>query len=436
MNYAETIHYLYERLPMFSRIGVQAYKKDLHNTLELCETLGNPHRNFRSIHIAGTNGKGSVSHLLASILMACGYKTGLYTSPHLRDFRERIRIDGQMVTEEFVTRFTERMMPEIDRLEPSFFEITVAMAFEYFAEEQVDVAVIETGLGGRLDSTNIITPELSVITNIGWDHMNILGDTLPKIASEKAGIIKPGIPAVIGEYDPETAPVFIEKAQREQAPLIFAEDSWKSEGYRHENGQLVVDVYKAGSEEMLACTLDLSGIYQVKNLVTVLAAVDQLRAAGWHLPSASVLEGLFDAGRRTGLRGRWELIRSNPRLIVDVAHNPPGMELLREQISVTPHRQLHIVLGIVKDKDVDAVLELLPSDALYYFTRASIPRAMPEDELADRARGFGHNGDAYPNIDEALDAALALADKNDLILICGSVFLAGELDPDRYRDRT
>lgn len=435
MNYAETISYLYERLPMFSRIGAQAYKKDLHNTLELCESIGNPHRKFRSIHIAGTNGKGSVSHMLSSILMACGYKTGLYTSPHLRDFRERIRINGQMVTEDFVTRFTERMLPEIDRLEPSFFEITVAMAFEYFAEEQVDVAVIETGLGGRLDSTNIITPELSVITNIGWDHMNILGDTLPKIASEKAGIIKPGIPAVIGEYDPHTAPVFIEKAKQEEAPLIFAEDSWKSAGYRHENGQLVVDVYKSRTEEMLACTLDLSGIYQVKNLLTVLAAVDQLREAGWNLPSAKVPEGLSNAGRRTGLRGRWELIRSNPRLIVDVAHNPPGMQLLREQIGVTPHRQLHIVLGMVKDKDVDAVLALLPNGALYYFTRAGIPRAMPEDELAARAGLFGHNGNAYPNIDEALDAALARADKDDLILICGSVFLAGELDPDRYRDQ-
>jgi dihydrofolate synthase/folylpolyglutamate synthase len=434
MNYAETIHYLYERLPMFSRIGAQAYKKDLHNTLELCESIGNPHHRFRSIHIAGTNGKGSVSHMLASILMACGYKTGLYTSPHLRDFRERIRINGQMVTEDFVTRFTGRMMPEIDRLEPSFFEITVAMAFEYFAEEQVDVAVIETGLGGRLDSTNIITPELSVITNIGWDHMNILGDTLPKIASEKAGIIKAGVPVVIGEYDPQTAPVFIEKAQEEQAPLIFAEDKWKAKGYRHENGQLVVDAYQQDSNTALCCILDLSGIYQIKNLLTVLAAVDQLREAGWNMPSSKVLEGLSDAGRSTGLRGRWELIRSNPRLIVDVAHNPPGMQLLREQIGLTPHKCLHVVLGMVKDKDVDAVLALLPEGATYYFTRAAIPRAMPEDELSERAKSFGHNGHAYPNIDEALNAALGRAEQEDLILVCGSVFLVGELDPYRYRD--
>jgi dihydrofolate synthase/folylpolyglutamate synthase len=434
MNYAETIHYLYERLPMFSRIGAQAYKKDLHNTLELCESIGNPHHRFRSIHIAGTNGKGSVSHMLASILMACGYKTGLYTSPHLRDFRERIRINGQMVTEDFVTRFTGRMMPEIDRLEPSFFEITVAMAFEYFAEEQVDVAVIETGLGGRLDSTNIITPELSVITNIGWDHMNILGDTLPKIASEKAGIIKAGVPVVIGEYDPQTAPVFIEKAQEEQAPLIFAEDKWKAKDYRHENGQLVVDAYQQDSNTALCCILDLSGIYQIKNLLTVLAAVDQLREAGWNMPSSKVLEGLSDAGRSTGLRGRWELIRSNPRLIVDVAHNPPGMQLLREQIGLTPHKCLHVVLGMVKDKDVDAVLALLPEGATYYFTRAAIPRAMPEDELSERAKSFGHNGHAYPNIDEALNAALGRAEQEDLILVCGSVFLVGELDPYRYRD--
>lgn len=436
MNYAETINYLYERLPMFSRIGAQAYKKDLHNTLELCETLGNPHRKFRSIHIAGTNGKGSVSHMLASILMSCGYKTGLYTSPHLRDFRERIRINGQMISEEFVTMFTERMMPEIDRVEPSFFEITVAMAFDYFAVKTVDVAVIETGLGGRLDSTNIITPELSVITNIGWDHMNILGDTLPKIASEKAGIIKPGIPAVIGEFDPLTAPVFIDKAAREEAPMVFAEDVWKSDRYRHQDGLLIVDAHRNGSEERISCTLDLPGIYQVKNLLTILSAIDQLRSVGWNLPEEKVLEGLKDAGRRTGLRGRWEQIRSRPRLIVDVAHNPPGMQLLKEQINITPHHRLHIILGMVKDKDVDAVLKLLPEGALYYFTRAGIPRAMPEEELAERARIFGHNGHAYPNIDEALHAAFSGAGADDLVLVCGSVFLAGELDPDKYRDHS
>ena len=434
MNYAETINYLYERLPMFSRIGELAYKKDLHNTIELCAALDDPQREFRCIHIAGTNGKGSVSHMLASVLMACGFKTGLYTSPHLRDFRERIRINGQMIPEDFVTRFTERIMPEIDRIEPSFFEITVAMAFEYFSTEQVDVAVIETGLGGRLDSTNVITPELSVITNIGWDHMNILGDTLPKIAGEKAGIIKPGIPAVIGEFDPETAPVFIRKAETEIAPLVFAADQWKAEGFRHEDGRLIVDAYRADDSDRLTCTLDLAGIYQVKNLMTVLTAIDQLRSGGWQLPNEKVLEGLKDAGLRTGLRGRWELIRSTPRLVVDVAHNPPGMQLLQEQINITPHHRLHIVLGMVKDKDVDAVLTLLPKGAFYYFTRAGIPRAMPEGELAARAKTFGHNGHDYPNIDEALDAALQEAAADDLILVCGSVFLAGELDPDKYRD--
>lgn len=434
MNYAETINYLYERLPMFSRIGEKAYKEDLHNTLELCESLDHPQRRFRSVHIAGTNGKGSVSHLLASVLMACGYKTGLYTSPHLRDFRERIRINGRMIPEDFVVRFTERMMPEIDRIEPSFFEITVAMAFEYFSNEQVDVAVIETGLGGRLDSTNVITPELSVITNIGWDHMNILGNTLPKIASEKAGIIKPGIPAVIGEYDPETAPVFIKKAESEMAPLVFAKDRWKATGYRHEDGLLMVEACRISSSEQLTCALDLTGIYQVNNLMTVLTAIVQLRKSGWQLPQAQVLEGLRNAGRSTGLRGRWELIRQAPRLVVDVAHNPPGMQLLQEQINITPHRRLHIVLGMVKDKDVNAVLTLLPKGASYYFTRAGIPRAMPEAELAERARSFGHNGHAYPNIDEALDAALHEAAADDLILVCGSVFLAGELDPEKYRD--
>jgi dihydrofolate synthase/folylpolyglutamate synthase len=431
MTYEETIEYLYQRLPMFSRIGAAALKKDLHNTIELCAYLGDPHRKIRTIHIAGTNGKGSVSHMLAAVLQSAGYRTGLYTSPHLRDFRERIRVDGEMVSRSFVTRFTREIDPMIDRISPSFFEITVAMAFSWFAEQQVDVAVIETGLGGRLDSTNVITPEISVITNIGWDHMQILGDTLQAIASEKAGIIKPGVPVVVGETDPGTASVFRSGAEACGSTIRFADNERVIDGLTGQHPYLLVDTNGKNGGSPRRYRLDLPGHYQAKNLLTVLEALDQLRMKGWELPEAAVAAGLANVKGLTGLHGRWETVRENPRVVLDVAHNEPGMRQLGAQLEQERYDRLHVVLGMVKDKDLTNVLPLLPKDARYYFTRAGIPRALPVEELAEKAREAGLSGTSFPDVHAALDEALRQAAPADLILVCGSVFLVGEVDPAR-----
>ncbi len=331
MSYQETLDYLFNRLPMFSHIGAAAFKKDLTNTIRLCEALGNPHQRFKTIHVAGTNGKGSTSHMLAAILQTAGYKTGLYTSPHLKDFRERIKVNGEMCCEAFVTQFTQRIQPMIEEIEPSFFEITVAMAFDYFASQQVDVAVIEVGLGGRLDSTNIITPELSVITNIGWDHMNMLGNTLAEIAGEKAGIIKPRIPVVIGESLPETKPVFEQKAV--SSPIVFAESTRYVTDWKYEQHQLVIEVADNRHQEHQTYHLDLPGIYQIKNLLTVLEAVTQLQLKGWHINQQMAQQALRQVEKLTGLHGRWELIHQHPLGVLDVGHNLDGfrhgMVLLR-----------------------------------------------------------------------------------------------------------
>jgi dihydrofolate synthase/folylpolyglutamate synthase len=428
MTYKDTLEYLYHRLPMFSRVGAVAYKEDLHNTLELCASLGNPHTQIKTIHIAGTNGKGSVSHMLAAILQCCGYRTGLYTSPHLKDFRERIRIDGAMVNEDFVTTFTGKVMPMIDRISPSFFEITVAMAFDHFAENRVDVAVIETGLGGRLDSTNVIIPELSVITNIGWDHMNILGNTISAIASEKAGIIKQNIPVVIGETDPETEKVFRDTAVASMSPIHFADSQWEILNAIHNGRKLDVQVRHIADGRTSGYELDLTGIYQMKNLLTVLEAVDQLRNIGWKIPDDKLRSGLSQTKKLTGLHGRWELIRERPMLVADVAHNEPGMRQLIAQISATPHRQLHIVMGMVRDKDISSVLKILPRNATYYFTMAGIERALPVGDLKEMADRYGLNGNAYPNVNIAIDASLSAAAQEDLIVVCGSIFIVGEID--------
>lgn len=427
MNYAETLQYLYTRLPLFSRIGAAAIKKDLHNTLALCAALGNPEQKIKTIHVAGTNGKGSVSHMLAAILQTAGYKTGLYTSPHLHDFRERIKVNGTMVPEEFVVRFTEKINPQIDILEPSFFEITVAMAFEWFVEQEVDVAVIETGLGGRLDSTNVILPELSVITNIGWDHMNLLGDTLPQIAAEKAGIIKPKIPVVIGEAIPETRPVFLRTAAEKEAPIYFAQETRHVEDWKWEQHQLLLELSEPHRTDHHLYKLDLPGIYQRHNLLTVLESVHQLKAKGWAISQEQVQHALTHVKKLTGLHGRWETIRHQPDVVIDVAHNTNGMEQLVQQLELTPFRELHIITGMVKDKDVDQVLSLFPKQAHFYFTRSHIPRALPEDELAAMALRHGLKGETYPDVNVALKAASAKAHTEDLILICGSVFLAGEV---------
>jgi dihydrofolate synthase/folylpolyglutamate synthase len=428
MNYEETLDYLFTKLPMFSRLGAAAYKADLTNTVLLCNAIDNPQYTFKSIHVAGTNGKGSTSHMLASILQTAGYKTGLYTSPHLKDFRERIKVNGQMCDEQFVIDFTQKIQPEIEKINPSFFEITVAMAFEYFALHEVDIAIIETGLGGRLDSTNIITPELSVITNIGFDHMNLLGNTLDKIAFEKAGIIKPNIPVVIGESITETKTVFENKAIAENAPIIYAQKERWVTNWTYEHHQLNIEVENNHNKERTNYSLDLTGIYQTKNLLAVLETVHQLQQKSWSISEANIHHALQHVKKLTGLHGRWELLQTNPTIIADVGHNADGIKQIIQQLELTNHNHLHIITGMVKDKDVDAALALLPKQATYYFTQAHIPRAMDAEYLQMLAASHNLNGNIFADVNTAIEAAKNQVHKDDLILVCGSVFLVGEIN--------
>lgn len=412
---------------MFSRIGAAAYKADLTNTIELCNSLGNPQQKFKTVHIAGTNGKGSVSHMLAAILQTAGYKTGLYTSPHLKDFRERIKIDGKKVSEEFVIDFTNKIKTQIEKLEPSFFEITVAMAFDFFAQEKVDIAIIETGMGGRLDSTNIITPEISVITNIGFDHMQFLGDTLEKIAAEKAGIIKQGIPVVIGETLLETKPVFEKVTEEKKADLILATDNAEVKDSSWKDNHFFIHIIEKENQQTTIYELDLPGIYQTNNLLTVLATCKNLKEKGWNIADEHLQEGLKNVKKLTGLFGRWDIVNANPMLVLDVAHNAHGIKQLIRQIALTPHKELHIILGMVNDKDQDEVIKLLPENAIYYFTKAEIPRALPEEELAEKASKYNLKGKSFMNVNAALYSASLNASKDDLIIVCGSIFLIGEI---------
>ena len=428
MTYQQTIEYLFSRLPMYSRIGAAAFKKDLTNTITLCEHLGNPHHKFKCIHVAGTNGKGSVSHMLAAILQTAGYKTGLYTSPHLKDFRERIKLNGEEINEKFIIDFTEKIKPLIEEIEPSFFEITVAMAFDYFAKQKVDVAAVEVGLGGRFDSTNIITPELSVITNIGWDHMNILGDSLEKIAFEKGGIIKTNIPVVIGEIIPETKPVFEKIASEKKAPIHLAIQERSVAGWKWEKHELIVELAEKGKTDHKKYHLDLPGIYQSKNLLTVLEACSVLKGLGYDLDENDIRHGLQKTKKLTGLHGRWEIIHENPTIILDVGHNEDGIKQIIQQIELTTHHDLHIIIGMVKDKEIDTVLSLLPHSTKYYFTQAHIPRALPAETLKEKAGEFNLKGKVTPDVNEAIKEARSNAHKDDLILICGSVFLVGEVN--------
>ena len=431
MTYQETIDYLYSQLPMFSRIGAAAYKKDLHNTIELCNALDNPQTKFKSIHIAGTNGKGSTSHMLAAILQQEGYKTGLYTSPHLTDFRERIKINGEMIHEEFVIEFTERTKKIMEEIQPSFFELTVAMAFDFFAKEEVDIAVIETGLGGRLDSTNIITPILSVITNIGYDHMNILGDTLELIAYEKAGIIKQHVPVVIGEYLPETKAIFTAKAISENAPIHFAQEEYSISNIISKTYTLECDVISFKNNYSEKFVLDLNGLYQTKNLRNVVCAAGILMEQGFAINDEAEKFALANVKKLTGLHGRWEVIADKPTIVLDVAHNEDGIKQILEQIKWSigngQWAKIHIVIGMVKDKEVSKVLSLLPKDAAYYFTNAHIPRALPARELQEKADAYNLMGEVFDDVNHAIIAAKNMAQKNDLILVCGSVFLVGEV---------
>jgi dihydrofolate synthase / folylpolyglutamate synthase len=421
--YRQAIQYLYDNLPMFQRVGAVAYKKDLTNTIQLCEVLGNPHHKFKSIHVAGTNGKGSTSHMIASILQSSEYRTGLYTSPHLKEFTERIKVNGQEVEQDFVVDFVARIKPWIEKIRPSFFEITVAMAFDYFAKQQVDVAVIEVGLGGRLDSTNIITPVLSVITNIGWDHKDILGDTLQKIATEKAGIIKPDVPVVVSERQREVEAVFEAKAGECNAEISFASDAFavqsKGDLLRVSwNGKLVYD----------DIDLPLKGIYQQKNLPGVLKAVDVLRMNGFNISDHQLLSGLENVTTQTNFKGRWQKLRDNPLVICDTGHNVDGIREIVRQISATPFDKLHIVLGMVKDKDVTDVLSLLPKDATYYFCQAKLPRALDANVLAAKAKEHGLTGSVISDVNDAKDNAVRNAQPGDMVFIGGSTFVVAELN--------
>ena len=426
MNYDQTLEYLFTQLPMFSRIGAAAYKADLTNTIKLCGALGNPQHQFKSIHVAGTNGKGSTSHMLASILQTAGYKTGLYTSPHLVDFRERIKIDGTYCSKEFVIEFTEKIKPLIEEIQPSFFEITVAMAFSYFAAQKVDIAVIEVGLGGRLDSTNIITPEVSIITNIGLDHTQFLGDTIPQIAGEKAGIIKKEVPCIISEYSPDTRPVF-------DAAAIHTSIAYGSELYtilhtKYAHDYLTVEVLNKKTEGIETYQLDLNGSYQAKNLQGVLGAISILQTKGWKISSQHIVDGLSHVKINTGLYGRWQVIGDKPTTVVDVAHNVAGIQILLAQIKLVNHQQLHIVFGMVKDKDIDSVLALLPTQATYYFTQAQIERAIDANELQQKASRHDLKGNTYQTVNAAIAAAKKQAQSTDLMVVCGSVFLVGEIE--------
>lgn len=412
---------------MFSRMGSAAYKKDLFNIRLLCRHLGHPENKIKTIHVAGTNGKGSVSHMLAAIFQEAGYKTGLYTSPHLYDFRERVRINGEMISQAFVVHFVEKIKPLIEEIEPSFFEITVAMAFEAFVGADVEIAIIEVGLGGRLDSTNIITPELSIITNIGWDHMNLLGNSLEEIAVEKAGIIKENIPVVIGETMAQTKPVFQQIASEKNAPLLLAEEAYVQENYALNETSLSIQ-YKQQNENVFSIETDLQGIYQTANVRTVLTAADALNKMGWNLTETAVKQALKNVKTSTGLGGRWDVIQQKPAIVLEVAHNQQGIEKMLEHLKQITYNRLHLIIGMVKDKEIEKVLQMLPQNAQYYFTQAAIPRALPAVELQHLGKTLHLNGDSFDNVNLALQAAKQKADVDDLILVCGSIFLVAEVD--------
>ena len=422
MTYDETVTYLFNCAPPFQQVGGAAYKEGLSTTIMLDNHLGNPHKKFRTIHIAGTNGKGSTSHTLAAILQESGYKVGLYTSPHLIDFRERMRVNGNPASKEYVMDFVSKHRAFFEPLQPSFFELTTAMAFNYFAEQQVDIAIIEVGLGGRLDCTNIITPELCVITNISLDHTQFLGTTLQKIASEKAGIIKSGIPVVIGETTPETKKVFSDKAKDCGAPIIFAEEeTLLTAATPLENG------YKYESSSFGSFTGELGGDYQQKNTNTLLSAIKKLRENGFAITDESLRKGFTNVCSLTGFMGRWQKIQENPRVVCDAGHNIGGIKYITEQLARVKCRELRIVFGMVNDKDITSVLKMMPQNAIYYFTQASIKRAMPAEDLKNMAKQYGLTGNSYPTVTEALKSAKEESDNQDFIFVGGSCFIVADL---------
>ncbi len=428
MNYNEVLSYLYSQLPMFQRQGKIAYNAKLDNSLAMDEYFGFPHKNFKSIHIAGTNGKGSVAHILASVLQEAGFKTGLYTSPHLKDFRERIRVNGMPVPESKVIDFVEHNKELLEKTEPSFFEMSVAMALKHFSDEEVDVAVIETGMGGRLDSTNIITPVLSVITNIGMDHSIYLGNSLEKIAYEKAGIIKPGVPVVVGETGKETDHIFVGKASETGSEIVFADRVFSSEySLMSLDGLQIMNIEKRGGEGYPELKIDLEGIYQRRNVITALQVVEKLNEIEFEISRESLYKGMKLVRKNTGLRGRWEVIDNDPLIVCDTGHNREGLVLVMKQIRQTAWKNLHMVIGMVNDKDLTNILPLFPAEADYYFCRPDIPRGLDSEILKEKATVYKLAGESYGSVKAALDAAKQQADKQDMIFVGGSTFVVAEV---------
>lgn len=425
MIYSEVLDFLFSQLPMYQRTGGAAYKADLSTTIQLDEYFNHPHYNFKTIHVAGTNGKGSVSHMLASVLQKTGYKTGLYTSPHLVDFRERIKINGNMIPENEVIEFVKNHQDIITDLKPSFFEMSVAMAFDYFAKEKIDIAVVEVGMGGRLDSTNIISPLMSIITNIGFDHTAFLGDTLEKIASEKAGIIKENTPVIIGKTQSETKPVFISTAKSKNAEIVFA-DEFLNCNY----STLTLDnkqSFNIYNDDILLfenLKTDLLGIYQKENIITVLTSLLKLNL---NIKQRDIYNGILNAAKNTGLRGRWEILNHSPLTICDTGHNIDGIQQIIKQIENTAYKKLHIIIGFVNDKNFIEILNLLPKNAQYYFTQPSIPRALDVNILFNSAQNLGLKGEKYPTVKTALNAVNSVAQKEDLIFIGGSTFIVADI---------
>ena len=430
MNYQETLDYLFNALPMFQRVGAAAFKKDLNNTLALCAHLGNPQHKFKSVHVAGTNGKGSSSHSLAAVMQAAGYKTGLYTSPHLKSFTERIKINGGEIAQDAVVQFVKDNKNFLDELKPSFFEMTVGLAFWYFAQEKVDIAIIEVGMGGRLDSTNVITPEVSLITNIGWDHMQFLGQTLPEIAGEKAGIIKSQVPVVISQTQEETTPVFLQKAREANAEIFFADQIHrvKKLGNSNNGSNLQADFEVKSGEEIVHFGFGLLGDYQRFNLPGILETVNQLQAKGWNISNQALQKGLAEVQTLTGLKGRWQILGEKPWVIADTGHNEPGIKEILSQLETYTYDQLWMVLGMVQDKDISKILGLLPKEAHYVFCQADLPRAMAAKDLAEKASQFELLGEIIPNVNEALNFARKNASSNDLIFVGGSTFVVAEIE--------
>ncbi len=428
MTYKQTLEFLFSQLPAYHRIGKAAYKNNLDNTLALDEYFGHPHLKYKTIHVAGTNGKGSVSHMIASVLQEAGYKTGLYTSPHLKDFRERIKVNGKMIPKREVTTFVKEHRGIIDSLKPSFFEMTVAMAFLYFSKENVDVAVIEVGLGGRLDSTNIINPVLSIITNIGHDHMDLLGNTIAKVASEKAGVIKKNIPAVIGETKPDTKNIFISRASETKSEIYFADVNFKCrlKDTASQAGVRSFVISDLVEHKMTSGVIPLGGEYQMKNLQTLFQSFKCLEKI-FKFSEKNLLDGIKRVIINTGLKGRWQILKRNPLTICDTGHNKEGLEYVMKQISRIPSTGLHIIIGFVSDKDLNSIFPLFPSQAKYYFTKASVPRALDEKILKEKASAFGLEGDSYTTVNKALKSAFSKALSTDLVFVGGSTFVVAEV---------